>query len=81
MAQKMFGHGYKDGEATPSMGLMDAFDHTDRSIGEMISALKQKGLWESTLVIVTAKHGDVPIDPAKLRLADLSLIPPRRERD
>ena len=75
MAQKMTGFGYQDGNATPSEGLMDAFVHTDRSIGKMIAALKKERLWDSTLIIVTAKHGDVPIDPAQLRLADLKLIP------
>src|SRR5439155_1476982 len=29
----------------------------------------------STLVIVTAKHGDTPIDPSKRAAADLSIIP------
>jgi len=75
MAQKMTGFGYQDGNATPSEGLMDAFVHTDRSIGRMIEALKKERLWDSTLIIVTAKHGDVPIDPAQLRVADLKLIP------
>jgi hypothetical protein len=75
MAQKMAGHGYKDANATPSDGLMNAFAHTDQSIARMIEALKKERLWDSTLVIVTAKHGDVPIDPARLRLADLKLIP------
>lgn len=75
MAQKMTGFGYQDGNATPSEGLMDAFVHTDQSIGKMIGALKKEGLWDSTLIIVTAKHGDVPIDPAQLRVADLKLIP------
>ncbi len=75
MAQKMTGHGYKDGKANPSEGLMDAFRHTDESIARMIQALQEEGLWKSTLIIVTAKHGDVPIDPAQLQLADLKLIP------
>jgi len=75
MAQKMTGFGYQDGNATPSEGLMDAFVHTDQSIGRMIEALKKERLWDSTLIIVTAKHGDVPIDPDQLQLADLKLIP------
>jgi predicted AlkP superfamily pyrophosphatase or phosphodiesterase len=75
MAQKMSGNGYKDGNATPTAGLNDAFTHTDQSIARMIAALKREQLWESTVIIVSAKHGDVPIDPAKFRLADLKLIP------
>jgi hypothetical protein len=75
MAQKMEGFGYLDGEGTPSAGLLDALDHTDQSIGKMVEELKRKQLFDSTLIIVTAKHGDVPIDPLKFRAADLELIP------
>jgi len=75
MAQKMKGFGYLDAEGTPSAGLLDAFDHTDQSIGKMVEELKKNRLFDSTLIIVTAKHGDVPIDPLKFRAADLELIP------
>jgi hypothetical protein len=75
MAQKMEGFGYLDGEGTPSAGLLDAFDHTDQSIGKMVEQLKKRRLFDSTLIIVTAKHGDVPIDPLRFRAADLELIP------
>ena len=75
MAQKMEGDGYMDGEGTPSAGLLDALNHTDQSIGKMVEELKKKRLVDSTLIIVTAKHGDVPIDPLKFRAADLDLIP------
>jgi len=75
MAQKMKGFGYLDGDGTPSAGLSDALDHTDQSLGKMVSKLKERNLLETTLIIVTAKHGDVPIDPLKFRAADLRLIP------
>jgi hypothetical protein len=75
MGQKMAGNGYLDGNGTPSPGLLDALDHTDQSIGQMIDALKTSGLYDSTLIIVTAKHGDGPIDPQRLGLADLDWIP------
>ena len=75
MAQKMEGNGYLDGNGTPSPGLLDALDHTDQSIGRITDALRRNGLSESTLIIVTAKHGDGPIDPQRLRLADLDWIP------
>ncbi|PYX87133.1 MAG: hypothetical protein DMG68_12815 [Acidobacteria bacterium] len=75
MAQKMEGFGYLDGDGTPSAGLLDAFDHTDQSIGKMLGELKKRRLFDSTLIIITAKHGDVPIDPLKFRAADLELIP------
>jgi len=43
--------------------LYQAFDGSDASLAEMVQALKNQGLWESTIVIVTAKHGQSPIDP------------------
>lgn len=55
--------GYLDGEATPSGDLLSEIKFVDQSIGEMITALKEHGLYESTLVIITAKHGQSPIDP------------------
>src|SRR5882724_1032937 len=75
MAQKMKGFGYLDGDGTPSAGLLDALDHTDQSLGKMVAKLKERNLLDTTLIIVTAKHGDVPIDPLKFRAADLRLIP------
>ncbi len=32
--------------------------HLDENIGRIISALKQRGVWEKTLFIVTSDHGD-----------------------
>ena len=76
MGQKLPGaFGYTDGSATPSVNLLEAIDHTDRSIGRMLAELEAKGLSSSTLVIVSAKHGDTPIDPSKREAADLSVIP------
>ena len=75
VAQKTNGNGYLDGNGTRSPALNDAFLHTDQSIGKMVDRLLERGLLDSTLVIITAKHGDSPIDPAKLKFADLKLIP------
>jgi predicted AlkP superfamily pyrophosphatase or phosphodiesterase len=75
MAQKMEGNGYLDGNGTPSAGLVNAFDHTDRSISRIVDALQREALFNSTLIVITAKHGDGPIDPERLRLADLDWIP------
>jgi hypothetical protein len=55
--------GYLDAEGTPSANLLTEIQFVDRSIGEMISAIKAEGLYESTLIIITAKHGQSPIDP------------------
>ena len=55
--------GYSDAEGTPSANLMAEIEFVDRSIGEMVTGLKAHGLLESTLIVVTAKHGQSPIDP------------------
>ena len=55
--------GYLDGAGTPSDSLLSEIEFVDDSIGEMVSELKHKGLLESTLVIITSKHGQSPIDP------------------
>jgi type I phosphodiesterase/nucleotide pyrophosphatase len=54
--------GYLDAEGTPSPELAGALAHTDASIGRMIAELRARRLDRSTLVIVTAKHGQSPID-------------------
>jgi len=56
--------GYLDGAGTPSEVLAYGLQKTDEALGSMIKALKQKGIYESTLFIVTAKHGQSPINPA-----------------
>ena len=55
--------GYLDSIATPSEALLEEIEFVDDSIGEMISHLSRNGLRESTLVVITAKHGQSPIDP------------------
>jgi len=57
--------GYLDAAGTPSELLLGEFQFVDASLAEMVQALKANGLWESTLVIVTAKHAQSPIDPAR----------------
>ena len=73
VAQKV--NGYLDGQATPSPELADALAHTDASIGRMVAELDAKGLLDTTTVIVTAKHGQSPIDPAKSQVIDKAAIP------
>jgi Type I phosphodiesterase / nucleotide pyrophosphatase len=67
VAQKAVQGGYTDGQATPSDQLKNALDHTDQSIGQMVEALSRRGLLSSTLIIVTAKHGQSPIDKNTLK--------------
>jgi predicted AlkP superfamily pyrophosphatase or phosphodiesterase len=59
------GNGYVDTTGTPSAGLANAIAFVDGSIGQMVNALQDRGLLEKTLVIVSAKHGQSPIDVSK----------------
>src|SRR5467141_2208297 len=58
--------GYKDGSGTPTDVLAYGLQKTDEALGTMINALKSQGIYESTLFIVTAKHGQSPINPVKV---------------
>jgi hypothetical protein len=56
--------GYQNAAALPTSELLSEIEFVDASIGDIVQALKEAGLYESTLLIVTAKHGESPIDPA-----------------
>ena len=58
--------GYKDGAGTPTDVLSYALEQTDAALGSMIRALKARHIYDSTLFIVSAKHGQSPINPTKI---------------
>src|SRR5437879_2895922 len=58
--------GYKDGAGTPTDVLAYALQETDQALGSMIQALKAQRIYDSTLFIVSSKHGQSPINPAKV---------------
>jgi Type I phosphodiesterase / nucleotide pyrophosphatase len=55
--------GYTDAAGTPTASLLSDIVFADDSIGEMVRNLKNRGLLDSTLIVITAKHGQSPIDP------------------
>ena len=57
--------GYRDAQGTPSDALFGQITFVDYSIGKMVAALNRAGLIDSTLVVITAKHGQSPIDSAR----------------
>ncbi len=57
--------GYQDAAATPSLRLLNEIEYVDTCIGYIVAALKTAGIYNETLVIVTAKHGESPIDPTR----------------
>jgi hypothetical protein len=69
------GMGYVDGTGTPSAALASAMDYTDRSVGKILEALQTHGLSSSTVIVLTAKHGQTPIDIRKMQIVDDKIIP------
>jgi hypothetical protein len=57
--------GYQNAAALPSAQLLGEIEYVDTAIGEIVNALKTAGIYNNTLVIITAKHGDSPIDPTR----------------
>jgi hypothetical protein len=59
--------GYADVLGTPNSGLAQELDFVDQSLGAIVSELKSQRLYDSTLIIISAKHGQSPIDVTKRR--------------
>jgi hypothetical protein len=57
--------GYVDAAGSPTEALLQEIQFVDASIGAFLNELKKTGQYDSTLVIVTAKHGQSPIDPSR----------------
>jgi type I phosphodiesterase/nucleotide pyrophosphatase len=55
--------GYEDASGTPRPKMLAQIQFVDAAIGQMVAALKHEGLFDSTTIIITAKHGQSPIDP------------------
>jgi hypothetical protein len=57
--------GYKNAAAEPSPKLLGEIEYVDAAIGLIVDALKTAGIYNDTLLIITAKHGESPIDPTR----------------
>ena len=55
--------GYEDAQGTPRPKMLAEIQYVDAAIGQMVGALGHEGLLDSTTIIITAKHGQSPIDP------------------
>jgi len=81
VGQKLANGGYVDTVNTPgSLGVPSAnleqdLDFVDQSLGAMVNAINQQGLWQNTMIIVAAKHGQSPIQRSKLTPIDPAQIP------
>ncbi|MDP8985389.1 MAG: alkaline phosphatase family protein [Pseudomonadota bacterium] len=54
--------GYTDAAGTPTFNMESEIKFVDGAIGQWVSELKKQRLLESTTIIITAKHGQSPID-------------------
>lgn len=67
--------GYENTTGLPfSPLLLEAIDSVDAAIGAVVKKLKAKGIYNDTLIIVAAKHGQAPIDPELYAKVDPALI-------
>ena len=57
--------GYTDVLGTPGQGLAGELDFIDQSMARFVKELKAQRLYDSTLIIISAKHGQSPIDGTK----------------
>jgi hypothetical protein len=57
--------GYKNAAGVPSDALLKQIEFVDASIGNIVQGLKEAGIYDDTLIVITAKHGDSPIDPTR----------------
>ena len=69
VGQKLIEHGvpggYSDAAGTPTTPMRGEIEFVDAAIGQMVEALRDRGLSESTAIVITAKHGQSPIDPLR----------------
>lgn len=83
-AQKLPSGGYNlkaDGTTVPSPLVETALDYIDTKVGDMELALKRRGLAGNTTIILSAKHGQSPINPKDLTRIDDGAIIDRLNAD
>ena len=66
-ARNYRGGGYADASFTPNAYVAAAIKYVDSAIGQFVAELDAKHLRASTLIIVSAKHGQSPADYSKLK--------------
>jgi len=66
-APNAVGGGYADAAFTPNPFVKDAIVWVDGAMGRIVDELAARRLADSTLVVLTAKHGQSPADHARLR--------------
>jgi Type I phosphodiesterase / nucleotide pyrophosphatase len=54
--------GYTDAAGTPTASMLGEIEFVDGAIGQFVNELKKNRLYDSTTIIITAKHGQSPVD-------------------
>jgi hypothetical protein len=54
--------GYTDAAGTPTPSMKGEIEFVDGAIGQMVDELEDRGLLERTTIVITAKHGQSPVD-------------------
>jgi len=67
--------GYLDAAGAPSAALASSLDFVDASLGRFLAELERQGLLASTAIIISAKHGQTPIDRTLRRIVDDGSFP------
>lgn len=62
--------GYANANATPNNGLQFGLDFVDSQLAALVAELQAQGLSQNTLIIVSAKHGQSPIDVTQREAVD-----------
>jgi hypothetical protein len=60
------GYQWVNGKLVPGPVVSSALGYVDAQLGRMVSEIHKDGLANSTSIIVTAKHGQSPVDPNQL---------------
>ena len=61
--------GYFNAAGAPTDPLLSEIKFVDASISQFVRELEARGLYDSTLIVITAKHGQSPIDPNRYVLS------------
>lgn len=76
VGEKVVAGGYLDESGTPSVDLSKALHHMDESLGKMVAELKAKGLYDTTLIVLSPKHGQSPINKGQLQTKNTGVVVP-----
>jgi hypothetical protein len=59
--------GYLPGSFAFTPQMNDAMTYVDGAIGSLVKELQARNLWSNTELIISAKHGQSPIDPTQVK--------------